>query len=106
MRDAKEHENSLQEGQKSWTLKDQDMLYLILLVVKYISYQVAYQNANDSTAGVDGSKGFPQEIRKDLLDIDGRDGSIEGIENSKTEPADDERLEGRDDRESALDESG
>lgn len=82
------------------------MFYLILRVVKYLSYQVAYQNANDSTAGVDGSKGFPQEIRKDLLDIDGRDGSIEGIENSKTEPADDERLERRDDRESALDESG
>lgn len=65
------------------------MLYLILRVMKYLSYRVAYQNSNDSTAGVDGSKGFPQEIRKDFLDIDGRDGSIEGVENSQKEPADD-----------------
>lgn len=82
------------------------MLYLILGVMKYLSNRVAYQNTYDPTTGVDGSKGFPQFIRKNFLDIDGRNGSVEGVENSKKEPADDERLEGRNDRESTLYESG
>ena len=102
MRDAKEHENRLQKGQESGTLKDQNMLDLILRIVKYLCNWVAYQDADDSAAGVDGSKGLPKEIGENFLDIDGRDGSIEGVENSQEEPADDEGLEGWDYRQSAF----